>query len=97
MKCTPGCALFVCLYGEIGKGLTLFSRAETLKHLSPAGCACMDTAFPYSSVETRGDCCSDLSRSYLLDFAVDEVVCIPGSLSGIFKFYVNLFVEAGMV
>lgn len=32
-----------------------------------------------------------------MDFALDEVVCVPGSLSGIFKFCVNLFVEAGGV
>lgn len=32
-----------------------------------------------------------------MNFAVGEVVCIPGSLFGIFKFHVNLFVEAGVV
>lgn len=32
-----------------------------------------------------------------MDFAVDKIVCVPGSLSGILRFCVNLFIEAGVV
>lgn len=79
MKCTPGCALFVCLYEEIGKGLTLFSRAETLKHLSPAECWLCLHGHSFSLQHHRNQVVTvalNSSRSHLLDFAVDEVVSV---------------------
>lgn len=101
MKRTSGRTLFVCM-NRLEKG---WLCSVELKHNAPlqqtAGCSCMDTAFSYGFIKTQpwDDCCYNLhrERSWLLNFAVGKVMRIPGSLFGIFKFYVNLFVEAGLV
>lgn len=88
MKCTSGRALFFHLNEQIGKGLTVFNRAEHKAPLSSTGLAVL--AWIQLFLMALQKCSHGVTvaltytaKDQLLNVAF-EVVCVLGSLLGIF-------------